>query len=170
MDDKRKSFFEDIDSQKPSFEADPDFFKRQEEKHRRFFEEDTNDKDDDGDPSFFSSFLLTREQVIEQVKNDGLFLEKVSAKYGDDIEIVSLAVENNANAYTFASKKLRADDETAEILRFEKEAKIEETKRQHRADPTVLALLQEQIDTINSIHFQAKQEKNSQENWQHISM
>lgn len=100
-----------------------------------------------------------------------MFLQKVSGRYGDDIEVVSLAVENNAKAYAFASKRLQADEQTADTLKLEKQVKLKEAQSQQSVDPAILAVLQEEIETINRIHFQARQEKQrSQSYGQYISM
>ena len=114
---------------------------------------------------------MSREKVITEVKKDGMFLQKVSGKYGDDIEVVSLAVENNANAFAFASKRLQADDQTADTLKLEKQVKLKKVQSQQNVDPAILVVLQEEIETINRIHLQAQQEKlQSKSHGQYISM
>ncbi len=170
-------------------DEDKEFFEKQREtqeqheKHRTFFEEDEDffkkfdtEKEetkggDSGDPTFFMAQEMSREEVIKEVKKNGMFLQKVSGRYGDDIEVVSLAVENNAKAYAFASKRLQADEQTADTLKLEKQVKLKEAQSQQSVDPAILAVLQEEIETINRIHFQARQEKQrSQSYGQYISM
>lgn len=168
--EKHRSFFEDegffkqFEQQHPDAStetsADEDFFKQFD------IEEDTK-SGDAGDPVFF----MSREEVIEEVKKDGMFLQKVSGRYGNDIEIVSLAVENNAMAYSFASKTLQADDQVADVLKLEKQVKLQETQKQQGIDPAVLVALQDEIETINRIHNQAVAEKESEHlHYQHMSM
>ena len=114
---------------------------------------------------------MSREEIIEEVKKDGMFLQKVSGRYGDNIEVVSLAVENNAKAFAFASKRLQADEQTADVLKLEKQVKLQETQRQQNVDPAVLVVLQEEIETINRIHNQAVAEKETEHlHYQHMTM
>ena len=87
-----------------------------------------------------------------------MFLEKVADRYGDDIEIVSLAVQNNADAYAFASKSLRENKEVAQLFVDTKKADIEEAKMKGASD-AVLNNLQNQIQVILDLHERALEEK-----------
>ena len=164
---------------------DVEFFEKQRklqeqhEKHRAFFEEDedffkqfdTEKEDTKGGDAVDPTFFMSREEIIEEVKKDGMFLQKVSGRYGDNIEVVSLAVENNAKAFAFASKRLQADEQTADVLKLEKQVKLQETQRQQNVDPAVLFVLQEEIETINRIHNQAVAEKETEHlHYQHMTM
>lgn len=170
MDDKKAKFFEDVDSQEPSFEADEDFFKREEEKHRKFFEDESDEKDKDGDPTFFSAFSMSRSEVIEEVKKDGMFLSRVSGKYGDDFEVVCHAVENNGNALAYASKRIQADDEAAQFFVDTKKNSIINAEKSGQ-DPAVIVTIQQEIETINAVHVQAKRDlEKSNGQHQYISM
>lgn len=148
---KHAEFF----AEKP--EPDEEFLKRVEEKHRAFFEEDDS-KDKSGKVGSFFGGGISRPAVIEEVKKDGMFLEKVADRYGDDIEIVSLAVQNNAEAYAFASKSLRENKEVAQLFVDTKKADIEEAKMKG-ANDAVLNNLQNQIQVILDLHERALEEK-----------
>ncbi len=156
MEDKEAKFFEEIEEQEPSFEEDPDFFRETEEKHRKFFEED-DEKDKDGDPTFFTALSMSRAEVIEEVKKDGTFLGYVSGKYGDDIEVVCHAVENTADAFDYASNRIKADDGVAQYFTDFKKDKLLNAEKSGQ-DEAVIVALQQEIETINAVHMQAKKD------------
>ena len=56
-----------------------------------------------------------REYVLEQVKQTGSYLDKVSEEFKDDKEIVLAAIEQDGNALEFASSRLKADKEIVMI-------------------------------------------------------
>ena len=151
---KHAEFF----AEKP--EPDEEFLKRVEQKHRAFFEgqsKDESDKGSSGGGTFFTSGL-TRPLVIEEVQKDGMFLEKVASEYGDDIEVVSLAVHNNANAFAFASKKIKENKEAVQLFVDTKKADLEESKMKGKSD-AVINNLQNQIQIILDLHERALEEK-----------
>lgn len=148
---KHAEFF----AEKP--EPDEEFFKRVEEKHRAFFEEDDS-KGKSGKTGSFFGGGISRPAVIEEVQRDGMFLEKVVSEYGDDIEVVSLAVQNNANAFAFASKKIKENKEAVQLFVDTKKADLEEAKMKGASD-AVLNNLQNQIQVILDLHERALEER-----------
>lgn len=170
-----EDFFAEVNKKHEEFfksaqEPDEEFFKRVEEKHRAFFEGDSKDDSDKGGSTGGSAFFggLSRSAVIEEVQKNGMFLEKVADQYGDDIEIVSMAVQNNVNAYAFASKKLRENKDVAQLFIDNKKADIEEAKIKGASDDYI-NFLQNQIKTILDLHESALQEK-EQEHYHGMSM
>ncbi len=151
-------------------QPDEEFFKRVEEKHRAFFEEDAKDDSDKGSLGGGSFFTcgVTRPVVINEVQKNGMFLEKVAREYGDDIEVVLLAVQNNANAFAFASKKIRENKDAVELFVETKQIEIEEMKKKGASDALIINL-QNQIQVILELHERALEEK-EQSHYQGMSM
>lgn len=146
---------------------DEDFFKK--------YDYQTPKVDENGDEDFFKSFdkrqktevgggadvefFLNTERgyVIEQVKKDGLHLEK-APMFANDIEVVTMAVENNGKAYQFASKYLQESAEVAELFVDIKKVQVKEAEGKPNSD-ALIALLQQEMQAINEIHQKALEEK-----------
>ena len=140
-----------------NYESDPEFFEKV------MAGEQTKEKEPDSDPDFFRTLAMTRDEVIAEVKKDGGFLEKVAGRYGNDPEIVVLAVDNNANAYAFASKRLQENRELAQFLVDNKNIDLKKAKSKKdekgNVDVALITTLQEQIEIIKAVHRKAIEEK-----------
>lgn len=173
---KRSSFFEDGDEDffkkysstpKPEVKADEGFFKSV------LSDAQKEDEDESGkaDPTFF--LKIDRNYAIQEVSKDGLKLKDFSTLYGDDLEIVSLAVGNNADAFAYASKKLQSNKLFVDLLISSKQLDIEEVKSKDSNNYALIAILEQQIQSIIDIHEKAiKQTENGKNynNFHGISM
>ncbi len=120
-----------------------------------------------------NQMIVDKKCVLEIVKNNGLMLKHFSNIYGDDMEIVAIAVNNNAKAYAFASKRLRESRVVASLFVALKEDAINEIMKckneNGSADFHKIENLKNQITTIIAIHKEAVASKNS-ENASNLSM
>lgn len=145
-----EDFFKKYDYEMPKVDenGDEDFFKNFDEQH-------TIENAGGEDVGFFLN--TERDYVIEQVKKDGMHLEK-APMYENDIEVVTMAVENNGKAYQFASKYLQENGEVAELFVDIKKVQIKEAEGKPNSD-ALIAHLQQEIEAINEIHQKALEEK-----------
>ena len=116
---------------------------------------------------------VNKKLVLEMVKSNGLMLKHFANIYGDDMEVVAVAVNNNAKAFAYASKRLRESRVVASLFVALKEDAINEIMKckneNGSADFHKIENLKNQITTIIAIHKEAVAMKNS-ENASNLSM
>ncbi len=99
---------------------------------------------------------VNKKLVLEMVKSNGLMLKHFANIYGDDMEVVAVAVNNNAKAFAYASKRLRESRVVASLFVAVKEDAIEEILKNKdengNFDFNKVSHLKNQITTIIAIH------------------
>ena len=102
---------------------------------------------------------VNKKLVLEMVKSNGLMLKHFANIYGDDMEVVAVAVNNNAKAFAYASKRLRESRVVASLFVAVKEDAIEEILKNKdengNFDFNKVSHLKNQITTIIAIHKEA---------------